>query len=665
MRILIITSCTGLKTVTCEQGLTKEDFSLGPAHLKTRENELKQYLTPARELYSGQQHIRLMRGIEETADKLEIDLHVVSAGYGLVSANRKLAPYECTFTGQRKTELADWGRQLRIPQDFRKAVRKPYDLGIFLLGDNYLAACQLDSDISLGGPTIVLCGRVTAAKLPDNKKLVTVALSNPEAKLFSCGLVGLKGEISARLLRGIASNKFNIKQITKPSVDVLSLLDNEKLTKAKHPKARANPLVDYVIKPPSTWCNKPHKEKLRYFIPEWDDRVDPDYNFETDIHSGGTGDWSNEVYAHQLSPEPSYDGILVSRAVAETSKKKTDRINEMGVHRFLRVPRNFPIMGDCGAFDYIDKDEPPYATDDVIDYYTRLDFDYGVSVDHLIVPAFESQKQFRYDLTIHNAEEFLTEHRQMDLQWEPIGAVQGWDTNSYVDAAKKYISMGYKYIALGGMVRSQTIDIIKTVSAVRTEIPKNIQLHVFGFSRIDAIGELVRAGATSIDSASMLRKAWLGSNQNYFTTNGWYPAIRIPQTNKSFRTKRLVRDGKATMKQLEKLERSCLRGIRAHSSSQRNPSASLLNHLVEYDTLVAGERAGTAERILKTLEERPWEKCSCAVCQKWGVEVVIFRGNNRNRRRGFHNTQIFYELMQDILNGNRDSLNKKPQMKLL
>jgi hypothetical protein len=39
------------------------------------------------------------------------------------------------------------------------------------------------------------------------------------------------------------------------------------------------------------------------------------------------------------------------------------------------------------------------------------------------------------------------------------------------------------------------------------------------------------------------------------------------------------------------------------------------------------------------------------VCRTWGVEVIIFRGNNRNRRRGFHNTFIFYNLFQRILAG--------------
>ena len=35
---------------------------------------------------------------------------------------------------------------------------------------------------------------------------------------------------------------------------------------------------------------------------------------------------------------------------------------------------------------------------------------------------------------------------------------------------------------------------------------------------------------------------------------------------------------------------------------------------------------------------------------RWGVEVAIFRGNNRNRRRGFHNTHVFYQLLSRLEN---------------
>ncbi len=666
MKILIVTSCTGQKRVSSPDGLTCDDFAQGSKHVKEREKTLKALLTTAEDLYSGQQHVRLMRAVEALRGDLDIDLHIVSAGYGLIDGQRKIAPYECTFTGRGKVDLKAWALQLGIPRAFRKLLAQPYDLGLLLLGDDYLAACDLDETVQLGGPTIAFCGRNTIKRLPAIKGLQAVGLSNPEAKRFSCGLVGLKGEVAARLLHNLAKKKTLLKSLVKPDFDVLATLDRDSKPAKPVKSAKASPQVDRVIELPDSWRNKPHRARLSYFIPEWDDLVDLGYDFERDIHSGGRGDWSNEVYAHQMYPEPNYDGILVSRAVAEKSKKKNARINEMGVHSYLRVPRDFPIMGDCGAFDYIEHDEPPYTTDDVVDYYTRLDFDFGVSVDHLVVPAFEAQKQFRYDLTIHNAEEFLKEHRKMGLNWEPIGAVQGWDIKRYVEAAKKYVAMGYRYIALGGLVRSQTPEILATVQAVRQVVPTDIKIHVFGFSRFDAVQDLIQAGANSIDSASMLRKAWLGANLNYLTSSGWYSAIRVPQAGGSFRAKRVVQEGKASLDQLQRLEQDCLRELRKFARGNKSPSSTLINHLVEYDTLVAGERPGTEKRLLRTLEDRPWEKCGCEICQRWGIEVIIFRGNNRNRRRGFHNTYVFYRLMQDVANGTRAGfdLEEQPQMEL-
>jgi hypothetical protein len=43
------------------------------------------------------------------------------------------------------------------------------------------------------------------------------------------------------------------------------------------------------------------------------------------------------------------------------------------------------------------------------------------------------------------------------------------------------------------------------------------------------------------------------------------------------------------------------------------------------------------------LNAQPWERCDCPICGEFGIEVAIFRGNNRNRRRGFHNTRRFYD----------------------
>ena len=52
--------------------------------------------------------------------------------------------------------------------------------------------------------------------------------------------------------------------------------------------------------------------------------------------------------------------------------------------------------------------------------------------------------------------------------------------------------------------------------------------------------------------------------------------------------------------------------------------------------------ADLRSRYRKTLEDRPWKECACAICKALSVEVMIFRGSNRNKRRGIHNMGVFY-----------------------
>jgi queuine/archaeosine tRNA-ribosyltransferase len=678
MRILTITSCTGEKVSSPANQLTLDDFVQGGAHLKSREKELKEFALPAGEIYTGQQHVRLIRGIDAVKEvkNFKIDLHILSAGYGMIPADRVVVPYECTFATMKTKKLRQWADKLQVPQGFRETVGQKYDFGLVLLGNNYLDACAVDAKVTFGGPTLLFCGTGTAKTLPPMNHVRVVAISNPEAKRFSCGLVALKGELAARVLKGVAKDPSVVKQLMDSSFDVLAWLDQQSSEKATSsikavktkverskpaakqaeagaPKSKGtvNPKVDHVIQIPQSWWDKPHKSKLRYFIPEWDDLVDPDYDFLTDTHSGGTGDWTNNVYAHQMYPEPNYDGLLMSRAIAEKGKGKKERINALGVHRMLRVPPEFPIMGDCGAFDYIMEEKPPYSTEDVLDYYTRLGFDLGVSVDHLIVTATEDQKQFRYDLTIHNAEEFLKEHRKAGLKWEPIGAVQGWDPDSYARAAAQYVKMGYKYLGLGGLVRSSTKDVLAMLERVKSKVPADVSLHLFGLARLNALPQMAKLGVRSVDSASPLRQAWFGAKDNYWASSGeHFRAIRIPEAGKSFRAKRMVTEGRAEGDFVERTELRCIELLRAYDAGKCSLE-TVLDKIGEYDHLITPDRPLFIEQYRHTLEAKPWKECQCDICKRDGIDVIIFRGNNRNRRRGFHNVFVFYRMLQGILNG--------------
>jgi hypothetical protein len=67
-----------------------------------------------------------------------------------------------------------------------------------------------------------------------------------------------------------------------------------------------------------------------------------------------------------------------------------------------------------------------------------------------------------------------------------------------------------------------------------------------------------------------------------------------------------------------------------------------LEAVLTYDRLY-GIKRDYERAYQRTLTDKPWQTCGCPICETIGVEVIIFRGNNRNRRRGFHNVKVFYD----------------------
>lgn len=370
--------------------------------------------------------------------------------------------------------------------------------------------------------------------------------------------------------------------------------------------------------------------RVRYLIPDWDDRVDPAFDFITEV-SPNTG-WEREVYAHELFSYPPYDGILVSKVVEEKSRQRRERLRRFGVHKALRVSSDFPVLGDCGAFGYIDEKVPPYSIQEVCDYYTTCGFTLGVSVDHLIPTADHPDRDLRYRITLENAHAFIEEHRRRKLPWIPVGAVQGWDPESYAQAALATARMGYRLLALGGLVRASTAEILAILNAVSPILPQGVYLHLFGIAREALLPYLRDFKVASIDSASALRQAWLSPDQNYHTLQKAYCAVRVPQSGKRGRS--------ADTAALEQL---LLQQLHTYNDDPRSLEP-VIESLYAYTRFTTPDfPPARLQKMLKTLEDRPWEHCSCAICRTAGIDVVIFRGNNRNRRRGFHNTWVLYQ----------------------
>src|SRR5438552_6292627 len=121
---------------------------------------------------------------------------------------------------------------------------------------------------------------------------------------------------------------------------------------------------------------------MKFFVPDWEERVDPGYDFATDRFSLKRDPYWDDLYAHEVIRDRVYDGILVSRLAWMEFGKRRDRAKHMGMRGYLRLDQGLELLGDCGAFGYVSRDTPPFTSAEMVEYYEDFDFDYGVSVDH-------------------------------------------------------------------------------------------------------------------------------------------------------------------------------------------------------------------------------------------------------------------------------------------
>jgi len=402
---------------------------------------------------------------------------------------------------------------------------------------------------------------------------------------------------------------------------------------------------------------------VKYFIPEWNDRVDPKYDFTSDTPSTehSKDPKHNDVYMWDIfgMDNVPVDGVLVSRIVIEQDKKRYKEALDNGIHKVLRLPQDFEILGDCGAFGYIEEKLPKFDPIETLQYYRDVGFNYGVSVDHLVVPQFEKEIEDRMRITYDNGVKSFHEWtKKYKKDFQLLVTVQGWEISDYLKMYKNYIELGATHIAFGGLVRSTTSFINELTDELAREIKGSNKvpsyIHFFGLARaalFPKFQELENLGVkVGFDSASYLRKAWLSApttQLNYLTINGkGYTAIRVPQISKKKRQKTqetLVENSNDIL--MKNLEQESLNKLRLYDKGEIDIE-SIMPILSEYNKAIDK----SPELVLfyrRTLENKPWKNCDCPICKNIGIEVVLFRGNNRNRRRGFHNTHVFYKVVKN------------------
>jgi hypothetical protein len=395
---------------------------------------------------------------------------------------------------------------------------------------------------------------------------------------------------------------------------------------------------------------------MKFFFPDSQDLVDPSFDFDAETRGIRRLRQRDDCYPHEIFRNPPYDGILISKAIVEEryTFAQRQRLFRNGVRDFLRlgegIKTRIEILGDCGAFSYKDQETPPFTVEDVVAFYEQCDFDYGISVDHVILDynlkydsGIEPPKKLieRQALTLDYAADFLTKAKKGKCRFLPLGVAQGWSPNSYAHSVSKLQHMGYSYIAVGGLVPMKTPDVLATLEAINEVRRPRTGLHLLGITRCDNIAAFQKYGAVSFDSTSPLVQAFKSDTHNYHTESNTYIALRIPQIEGNAKLKANILAGKVNQEDARRLERDCLRLLKDFDAGRANPK-TVLESLLTYEELHDGKisRRIAYERVL---EDRPWKDCRCEICKALGIHVILFRGAERNRRRGFHNLHIFHK----------------------
>lgn len=164
---------------------------------------------------------------------------------------------------------------------------------------------------------------------------------------------------------------------------------------------------------------------MRFYVPEWEDHVDAEYDFVTDEHSAISRSDRNLAYIWDIfdrdPAETPIDGVLISREQIEESPERARRLKEYGIYdapndgTTLAVPEWLPTISDCGAWGYKALPFPPYGNEEMLQFYDQLNVGVGVTIDHLVLGSghaarlYINERAFSSDFAPSDLPDVLTE----------------------------------------------------------------------------------------------------------------------------------------------------------------------------------------------------------------------------------------------------------------
>lgn len=178
----LVATCTDRKRLPAAASATVRDLRRGPVAeraatwIRRLEASTDRVMT-ARDLYSGESW-----SVARSTESLVAQLFVVSAGYGLVTADDQLCPYAATFSlgvpdsvGENEVQCEEWWRILcewRGPSRSRVSLSELSSRGVVLIAASWQYLVPLRSEIERLPPERVLvCSAGAPAGLLDDYRL--------------------------------------------------------------------------------------------------------------------------------------------------------------------------------------------------------------------------------------------------------------------------------------------------------------------------------------------------------------------------------------------------------------------------------------------------------------------------------------------------------------
>jgi hypothetical protein len=180
------------------------------------------------------------------------------------------------------------------------------------------------------------------------------------------------------------------------------------------------------------------------------------------------------------------------------------------------LPSDTPLIMDCGAWSYKNKEVPPVDAESVIPQYLELAHPGAMLIapDHMLIDGADMQWRRRWNQ--EQARRFID---VCPKDYKPMACIHGETIDERLEHAEELVQLGYKYLAVGGVAAraSQRKLVLATVAALR-EVTRGVWLHVLGLSSPSFVREWKRLGVESCDGSSHFKQAFTGGA--FFTVEG-------------------------------------------------------------------------------------------------------------------------------------------------